>query len=297
MSHIAICCQGGGSHTAFTGGALGTLLEHARTLADQVTLTGTSGGAICAAVAASSPSPRQALKALWDDIKAEGFTDAVLNTLTLLSTPWIGKVSPYQLPFDATTNLKAIIERHVKQPPQNCLVGACNVLTGEIGVFGRDVPVTTGQILASCSVPTLFRATEIAGSYYWDGLFSQNPPISPLFDLPEKPDEIWIIRTDPKARDSLPTTVEAIDDRARELSYSISLENELAAIQLINKLLDAADISGCGYKPVTVHTIALTRPLSAVSRFDRSAPFVDLLFQDGMTAAEEFLRSTHPSNL
>ena len=46
---VAIACQGGGSHTAFTGGVL------QRLLADEdhrvVALSGTSGGAVCALLA------------------------------------------------------------------------------------------------------------------------------------------------------------------------------------------------------------------------------------------------------
>src|SRR5215212_8673924 len=49
---VAIACQGGGSHTAFTAGVLkgllrsGLLQEH-----EVVALSGTSGGAVCALLA------------------------------------------------------------------------------------------------------------------------------------------------------------------------------------------------------------------------------------------------------
>jgi hypothetical protein len=46
---IAIACQGGGSHTAFTAGALKRLLRDERY--EVVALSGTSGGAICALLA------------------------------------------------------------------------------------------------------------------------------------------------------------------------------------------------------------------------------------------------------
>lgn len=46
---IAIACQGGGSHTAFTAGALQRLLpEIARPEYELVGFSGTSGGAVCA---------------------------------------------------------------------------------------------------------------------------------------------------------------------------------------------------------------------------------------------------------
>jgi NTE family protein len=46
---IAIACQGGGSHTAFTAGALKRLVSDERY--EFVALSGTSGGAVCALLA------------------------------------------------------------------------------------------------------------------------------------------------------------------------------------------------------------------------------------------------------
>ncbi len=46
---VAIACQGGGSQTAFTGGVLKALFENKiQDHVNIVSLTGTSGGAICA---------------------------------------------------------------------------------------------------------------------------------------------------------------------------------------------------------------------------------------------------------
>jgi NTE family protein len=49
MRTVAIACQGGGSHTAFTGGALQRLLADSNHTV--VGLSGTSGGAVCALLA------------------------------------------------------------------------------------------------------------------------------------------------------------------------------------------------------------------------------------------------------
>src|SRR4051794_36757839 len=48
---VAIACQGGGSHTAFTAGVLQGLLGQLPEEVDVVALSGTSGGAICASLA------------------------------------------------------------------------------------------------------------------------------------------------------------------------------------------------------------------------------------------------------
>jgi NTE family protein len=46
---VAIACQGGGSHTAFTAGVLKGLLRSGRLQKHEVVaLSGTSGGAVCA---------------------------------------------------------------------------------------------------------------------------------------------------------------------------------------------------------------------------------------------------------
>src|SRR3974390_3121133 len=74
---VAIACQGGGSHTAFTAGVLQGLIGAPPDDVDIVALSGTSGGAICAALA-------------WDGLvrndrnlavrKLQGFWDAMAAT-------------------------------------------------------------------------------------------------------------------------------------------------------------------------------------------------------------------------
>ena len=68
---IALACQGGGSQTAFTAGALKALLQAGvQDAFNIVTLTGTSGGAICAALAwyalrRGEPQPWARLDEFW----------------------------------------------------------------------------------------------------------------------------------------------------------------------------------------------------------------------------------------
>jgi NTE family protein len=52
VTKIAIACQGGGSQTAFTAGAAKALIEHqeAGKEFETVGISGTSGGAVCAAL-------------------------------------------------------------------------------------------------------------------------------------------------------------------------------------------------------------------------------------------------------
>ena len=76
---VAIACQGGGSHTAFTAGVLSRLfagddLDRYRI----VGLSGTSGGAVCALLAWSAlldddrPRAGRLLEEFWADNAATG---------------------------------------------------------------------------------------------------------------------------------------------------------------------------------------------------------------------------------
>lgn len=290
--HIAICCQGGGSHTAFTGGALSLLYPAARKLADRVTLTGTSGGAICAAIASASDEPGEALRAFWQAMRATSPADACGNFLLTHVSGLLPLFSPYANPMQPAEILRAVLKVHCTKTPRDCLIGACDVLSGEFVVF-KDVEIGIDQLLASCTVPQLFPATEIDGAYYWDGLFSQNPPIADIFDLDEKPDEVWVIRVEPRTRAKLPVTAAEIEDRSKELAFSNALEHELKSVERINRWL-AAGVSLPGYKTVNVRQLTLDLDVDNASKLDRTPSFIDTLFQRGETVAQEFLATFHP---
>src|SRR3954452_4047126 len=71
-TRVAIACQGGGSHTAFTAGVLQGALSNLPSDVEIVALSGTSGGAICAALAWDAlvrGEPKRAIGTLqefWD---------------------------------------------------------------------------------------------------------------------------------------------------------------------------------------------------------------------------------------
>ena len=107
---VAIACQGGGSHTAFSAGVLARLLEGDE-LADHriVGLSGTSGGAICATLVWSALRGGDRVRAaalldeFWADNAASDPADRALNAVALLAGLAQGygmlpAVSPYHLP-------------------------------------------------------------------------------------------------------------------------------------------------------------------------------------------------------
>ena len=88
---IVIACQGGGSHTAFTGGVLQTLLSALDRSRYRIAgLSGTSGGALCAAIAwfgLLQDDPKhgaQLLESFWQEISARQPMDAFSNTFLVL---------------------------------------------------------------------------------------------------------------------------------------------------------------------------------------------------------------------
>ncbi|HJV92371.1 MAG TPA: patatin-like phospholipase family protein, partial [Azonexus sp.] len=107
---IAIACQGGGSHTAFTGGVLQALLRNLKPSEHRIIgLSGTSGGALCATIAWYSlllDNPgrgAELLEAFWHDMSATKLPDNLFNSFLVwlqrssgyLAMP---EISPYQLP-------------------------------------------------------------------------------------------------------------------------------------------------------------------------------------------------------
>jgi NTE family protein len=330
-TRVAIACQGGGSHTAFTAGALKRLLRDDRY--DVVAVSGTSGGAICAVLAwyalieqngeGGAARAARLLDAFWKDNSATELFDSLLNEWflwvnRLQGTVVLPEVSPYSTPAShwAHGRLKEMLEKRVKfkevgTPLEGSspmlLVGAVDVLSGEFRAFNsRRDEITADTILASTALPTLFRAVHTDGGVYWDGLFSQNPPIR---ELPKaNPDEIWVIQIDPQERDDEPKSMADIIDRRNELAGNLSLYQEIKFIQkmnhLVNKLGEPAQASredkrlyvpgregqeDREYKHIDVRWMRMSKPLDFASKLDRSPTFIRRLMHYGERRAEEFL--------
>ncbi|HEY9245866.1 MAG TPA: patatin-like phospholipase family protein [Candidatus Methanoperedens sp.] len=196
VNTVAIACQGGGSHTAFTAGVLKGILKEKEKKFEIVGLSGTSGGAICALLAwygllknDRSESIRK-LDSFWADNSARSLWDSILNEWVLwaarmqdvISMP---EISPYYYPAWAQDQLRRLLEKHVDfgeikklltSSSPKLLIGAADVLSGKFKVFRNDEN-SADTILASAAIPTFFRSVKIDDTVYWDGLFSQNPPL------------------------------------------------------------------------------------------------------------------------
>ena len=117
------CLPGGGSHAAFAAGVLSELLSPSYVDRFQlVGLSGTSGGAICAALAWAgliSDGPEEARKrllGLWRDLEVHNLFDEMTNfwLVSLASSPITEKISPYAYYPVAAKALKTLLERHLR---------------------------------------------------------------------------------------------------------------------------------------------------------------------------------------
>lgn len=315
-STVAIACQGGGSHTAFTAGVLGRLLRDSALERERdveiTAFSGTSGGAVCALLAwygreHPGHEPDDLLADYWEDLAADGPLDRTANgairfasRLERMGVP-LPEVSPYQSPTAlwGRREFLRVLEDHVdfeaipdlldgSEPA--LLISAIDVLTGEFELFRED-DLSPEAIMASAAIPYVFQAVEVDGSYYWDGLFSKNPPVKDFVTNRETPDpdEVWIVTINPERRERVPKSVDGIADRRNELSGNKSLNAEVSFVEHVNDWIEA------GYLPekfthTEIEHISLERPeLGWRTKLERSPEFLEELYADGEAAAEAFL--------
>jgi NTE family protein len=310
---VAIACQGGGSHTAFTAGALKTILKQPNPDVEIVALSGTSGGAICALMGwygllvNDAAKGVELLDSFWRNNSASLPWEQYLNSSLLLYSRLhsifpFPQISPYTYPTWAQELLRTLLEKNIpfeklkrliRESSPILMVGAVDVLSGQFKVFdSRKGEIQVEAILASAAIPDFFRAVQIDHSYYWDGLFSQNPPIRDLTDA--QPDEIWVIQINPGSNSHEPKSIDAIRDRRNELAGNLSLEQEIYFIEKINDFVRKKLFVDSKYKPIQVHRIKMLRDLDYASKLDRSPAFIQDLIRYGEMEAAQFLQ-LHPS--
>jgi len=316
---VAIACQGGGSHTAFTAGVLKRLLREEEKKFEITALSGTSGGAICALLAWYGLLMKDKNKAIsllddfWEDNSASSYWDMMVNnwfvgTARMQDMISIPEVSPYSYPPIAQDILRNLLNKHVKfgkietlrEPSSPKLfIGAVDVHSGGFKVFksnGKENDISVDAVLASAAIPTFLRAVCIDNNFYWDGLFSQNPPIKEFIKghhAEEKPDEIWVIQINPEKRKKLPESIKDIQDRRNELSGNLSLNQEIDFIKRVNKWTKY--LPPKKYKPVEVQKIEMLKEdLDTASKLDRSPSFIKYMMDYGDEQAEIFLNKWSP---
>jgi NTE family protein len=173
---VAIACQGGGSQTAFTAGALCAILNHPGfdEEFEIVGLSGTSGGAVCCMLTwyglLAYPPGREdrgarvadLVNAFWKDNSAHQWWDRLfvnqynVGVHRLQDMGWLGQfpppgMTPPWVPDMVRAHLRRLLERYIpigevrellEQQPRHAtlLVGAVDILTGEFAVFEEACP-------------------------------------------------------------------------------------------------------------------------------------------------------------
>lgn len=199
------------------------------------------------------------------------------------------------------------------------MIGAANVTTGKLTKFiSLHQPIRPEHILVSCAVPTIFPAVRIEGDSYWDGLFSDDPPIQELFrplsvgnnNIPE---EIWLIKINPTKCEHPPEFPDDIVDCRNQLEGNISLFHRLRHLELLNDMLLAnafqpeflakfdikapiripksfsTDVGKLYHIPCIGMPEELQGTLDFESKLDRSAGNIDRLIEAGEASATRFL--------
>lgn len=307
---VAIACQGGGSHAAFAAGVLMSLLAPSeREKFELVALSGTSGGAMCASLAwagmiSGGPDESQArLDRFWRDLEVHDAHDAIINfwSVWFAQLPVNAELSPYTYEPLAEAALRALLSKHLaleklapstRRERPKLFIGATDVQSGERLIFNGE-GLTYDQVVASAAVPPLFRAVKAGDRLCWDGLFSTNPPVREFTDLPERPDEIWVVQINPQRQEQEPRTMREIVDRRNELSGNLSLAQELYFIDRINQLRAKHHPLRAKYKHIDIRIVELGLPgLDHASKIDRRKAHIERLIDDGKTKAELFFLPT-----
>jgi NTE family protein len=352
---IAIACQGGGSQTAFTAGALKTLCEaRIGQEFEVVGISGTSGGALCATLLWYSYMKGERpvwerMMAFWKENTAQGPVEHAINQFIVESMRLVNagmlptfQMSPSSPMMQASMEMmtagqrkgfadfRGLIESHIDfaeiaswgpRPQRPVLIlGAANVTSGALAKFvSSREPIRVEHILASCAVPNIFPAVQIGKDAYWDGLFSDNPPVEELIRPrsmgPENiPDEIWLIKINPTARLQTPVKPGEIIDRRNQLEGNISLFQQLGHLELINDMILADafrpeflaqfDIKAPVRIPKSFHTdqakpyhipciempVELQDLLDYEGKIDRGSDNINRLIAEGEKAATLFMR-------
>ena len=113
-------------------------------------------------------------------------------------------------------------------------VGAVDVHTGNSVYFdNRDRTLGPEHVMASGSLPPGFPSTSIDGSHYWDGGLVSNSPLSYVFDASPRINAL-IVQVDLfSAIGELPTTLDRVLERAKDIQYSSKTRFNTKQIQAL----------------------------------------------------------------
>lgn len=317
---INLALQGGGAHGALAWGVLDYLLEDGRI--DVEGITATSAGTMNALAFAQGlyeggrDGARQKLHDFWWKTSNAGvmfspvqgnplermmglgngenpFAYFMFDTMTRIFSPQQFNpldINPLRDVLDAVFDFEKIQQcKQIK-----LFISATNVADGKSRVFPRE-DITIDVALASSCLPFLFHPVEIDGEYFWDGGYTGNPALFPLFYETESLD-ILLVHLNPMRRDGVPATAPEIMNRLNEVTFNSSLLKDLRAIAFVKKLIEhdmIKDEFKHMYKDMRVHAIhadEMMKDYSMHSKFDTSWDFLTNLRDTGRDGMKKWLK-------
>jgi NTE family protein len=290
-----LAVQGGGAHGAFAWGALDRLLEDGMRFA---AITGVSSGAMIAAMAVQGfvhggpEGARKAVARLWERVAAAHIFGPVNSSMDWLwgwdkgmeignEWAWAGLTnalrlfSPGQLnPFGQNPLeplLRDMLDAEAIRDPAapRLFVAATDVESGQARIFG-NAEISVDVLLASCCIPMMFPAVNIGGRHYWDGGYSCNPALAPV--LHPAPDELVLIRAQPRMRKGVPNSTADIVHRLHEIAFQAPLDAELKSLP-----------HGVMLRDISADAALAAHPL--ISKMNTEREFLHSLFKAGRAAA------------
>ncbi len=314
---INLALQGGGSHGAYTWGALDRLLEEEEL--DIEGISGASAGAMNAIALASGftkggrAGAKAELARMWEHISHENLFSPIQRTpFDMLMKNWSLRDSPSYLGFDLLSRmlspyqinplginplrimlLRMMDFEAVKACQQlKLFISATSVRTGKPRVFKRH-EIDVDVLAASSCLPNLYQAVEIDGDAYWDGGYMGNPMIWPMiYDCTSR--DVVLIQVNPLTRDEIPKTAMEINNRVNEINFNASLMREMRAIDFVTRLLDDGTLDTKKYKRMFIHRIhseSKMDELDASSKLNAEWDFLKYLRKTGYAAADNWLRA------
>ncbi len=167
--------------------------------------------------------------------------------------------------------------------------------TGRSKVFSGD-EVTRDAVRASATLPFIHQAVEIDGAPFWDGGFTGNPALWPLF-YADAPHDLLIVHINPMERPGTPKSAEDILNRVNEITFNASLLAELRAVAFVQRLIRddlLKDPRKAQLRNMRVHSIRADDAISqypASSKYETSWSFLTELRDRGRETARAWLDS------
>lgn len=311
LIHLAL--QGGGAHGAFAWGILDKILEDGRLKIDA--FSACSAGSMNATIFAygrmkgGTDGAREYLYNFWKRVSQIEHTSVEIQkplidrAMRYIQYSFLDSlsrsISPYQFNHLNVNPLRDIVADMVDfeelklDRNTKLFLTTTNVRTGRVRVFNNK-EISIDVVMASACLPYLFQSVKINDDYYWDGGYSGNPAIFPLF-YNNNTRDVLIIHINPMERSELPITSSEIGNRINEITFNASLLHEFRAISFVKKLINKGWIKDefkHKLKDMYIHSIRADEALhgfDVTSKFDTHWYFLTYLRDLGRVQAKKWL--------